>query len=59
MFTVKARAMASATDPFRPITIQRPNHRPEDILIDIDSAGICHADVHHAGAQVDHTFAGE
>jgi alcohol dehydrogenase (NADP+) len=59
MFTAKARAMASSTDPFRAITSQRPNHGPKDTLIDIDSAGICHVDVHHAGAQVDHTFAGE
>jgi hypothetical protein len=40
MFTVKPRAMASSTDPFRPIAIQRRNHRPKDILIDIDYAGI-------------------
>ena len=40
MFTVKPRAMASSTDPFRGITIQRRNLRPKDILIDIDSAGI-------------------
>jgi alcohol dehydrogenase (NADP+) len=59
MFTVRARAMASSTDPFRPITIQQPNRGPKDIRIDIDSAGICHADVHHAGAQFDHTRAGE
>jgi hypothetical protein len=40
MFTVKPRALASFTDPFRGSTIQRRNPRPKDILIDIDYAGI-------------------
>jgi len=40
MFTVKPRAMASSADPLRPITFQRRNRRPKDILIDVHYAGI-------------------
>ena len=40
MFTVKPPSMASSTDPFRGIKIQRRSLGPKDILIDVDYAGM-------------------
>ncbi|MEU6715773.1 alcohol dehydrogenase catalytic domain-containing protein [Nonomuraea sp. NPDC046802] len=46
MHTVNAYAATSATAPLVPITIQRRNPGPKDVLIEIDYAGICHSDIH-------------
>src|SRR5579875_906162 len=56
MITARARAMASPTDRFHAITIERRDLGPHDVLIDIDYAGICHTDVHHARAEFGHTY---
>ena len=46
MLTVNAYAAPSATDPLGPITIERRDLGPHDVLIDIAYAGICHSDIH-------------
>ncbi|MBA2946995.1 NAD(P)-dependent alcohol dehydrogenase [Streptomyces sp. PSKA28] len=38
----------SATEPLAPITIERRDLGPRDVLIEIKYAGICHSDIHHA-----------
>jgi hypothetical protein len=52
MFTAKARAMASSTDPFGAVTIRR-NRGPKAIPIDVDHGGMYPSGI---GAS---TFAGE
>ncbi len=44
--TVKAYGATSAADPLVPLTIERREVGPHDVLIDIDYAGICHSDIH-------------
>lgn len=44
--TVKAYGAVSATAPLEPMTIERRDVGPHDVLIDIDYAGICHSDIH-------------
>jgi uncharacterized zinc-type alcohol dehydrogenase-like protein len=46
MLTVNAYAATSATDPLVPLTIERRDLGPHDVLIDIAYAGICHSDIH-------------
>ncbi|HYP73489.1 MAG TPA: NAD(P)-dependent alcohol dehydrogenase [Microbacterium sp.] len=46
MRTVNAYAAPSATDPLIPITIERREVGPHDVLIAIRYAGICHSDIH-------------
>ncbi|MBB3038076.1 NAD(P)-dependent alcohol dehydrogenase [Hoyosella altamirensis] len=46
MRTVKAIGAVNATDPLVPLTIERREVGPHDVLIDIDYAGICHSDIH-------------
>jgi alcohol dehydrogenase (NADP+) len=46
MFTAKAYAAPSATEPLTATTIERRNLGPHDVLIDIKYAGICHTDIH-------------
>jgi len=46
MLNVRAYAAPSATEPLAPTTIQRRDLRPNDVLIDIAYAGICHSDIH-------------
>jgi alcohol dehydrogenase (NADP+) len=46
MYTVNAYAATSATDPLVPVTIERRDLGPKDVLIDIAYAGICHSDIH-------------
>ncbi|MBA4862002.1 NAD(P)-dependent alcohol dehydrogenase [Streptomyces sp. PSKA54] len=48
MPTVNAYAAVSATEPLAPITIERRDLGPRDVLIEIKYAGICHSDIHHA-----------
>lgn len=46
MRTVKAVGAVNATDRLVPLTIERRDIGPHDVLIDIDYAGICHSDIH-------------
>ncbi|MGD9606676.1 MAG: NAD(P)-dependent alcohol dehydrogenase [Leucobacter sp.] len=46
MRTVKAYGATGATEPLVPLTIERRDLGPHDVLIDIDYAGICHSDIH-------------
>ncbi|MGV8882862.1 MAG: NAD(P)-dependent alcohol dehydrogenase [Rhodoglobus sp.] len=46
MSTARAYAAPSATEALVPITIERRDVGPHDILIDIKYAGICHSDIH-------------
>lgn len=48
MRAVKAIGAVSATEPLAPITIERRELGPHDVMIDIDYAGICHSDIHTA-----------
>jgi alcohol dehydrogenase (NADP+) len=43
---VNAYAAPSATEPLVPVTIQRRDVGPKDVLIEIKYAGICHSDIH-------------
>jgi uncharacterized zinc-type alcohol dehydrogenase-like protein len=45
---VKALAMDSATAPFRRIEITRRDPLPDEVVIDIKYAGVCHSDIHTA-----------
>lgn len=44
--TVNAYGAVSATEPLEPLTIERRDLGPHDVLITIDYAGICHSDIH-------------
>ncbi|HSO16260.1 MAG TPA: NAD(P)-dependent alcohol dehydrogenase [Arthrobacter sp.] len=46
MLTVNAYAATSATEPLVPTTLERREVGPNDVLIDIKFAGICHSDIH-------------
>ncbi|WP_156761034.1 NAD(P)-dependent alcohol dehydrogenase [Microbacterium karelineae] len=46
MLTVNAYGATSATDPLVPLTIERRDVGPRDVLIAIRYAGICHSDIH-------------
>ncbi|MGI6879692.1 NAD(P)-dependent alcohol dehydrogenase [Microbacterium sp. gxy059] len=46
MLTVKAYGATSATAPLAPLTIDRRDVGPADVLIAIRYAGICHSDIH-------------
>ena len=46
MLTVNAYAAPSATEPLVPTTIERRDVGPNDVLIEIRYAGICHSDIH-------------
>jgi uncharacterized zinc-type alcohol dehydrogenase-like protein len=48
MLTVKAYGATSATEPLAPMTVERRDLGPHDVLIDIKFAGICHSDIHTA-----------
>jgi uncharacterized zinc-type alcohol dehydrogenase-like protein len=48
MKTVSAYAAPSATGPLGPSSIDRRDVGPNDVLIDIKYAGICHSDIHFA-----------
>ncbi|MFZ1381665.1 MAG: NAD(P)-dependent alcohol dehydrogenase [Scrofimicrobium sp.] len=51
MTTVKAYGAVNATDPLVPMTVERREVGPHDVLIDIDYAGICHSDIHTIRAE--------
>ena len=46
MLKVNAYAAPSATEPLEPITIERRDVGPTDVLIAIRYAGVCHSDIH-------------
>ncbi|GAA3705081.1 NAD(P)-dependent alcohol dehydrogenase [Zhihengliuella alba] len=46
MLTAKAYAAPSPTEPLVPLTIERRDLGPKDVLIAIRYAGICHSDIH-------------
>jgi uncharacterized zinc-type alcohol dehydrogenase-like protein len=48
VLTVNAYAATSATEPLGPMTIERRDVGPRDVLIEIKYTGICHSDIHHA-----------
>ncbi|MFD7408515.1 NAD(P)-dependent alcohol dehydrogenase [Streptomyces sp. NPDC059866] len=47
MFTINAYGATSATEPLVPMTIERRDVGPRDVLIEIKYTGICHSDIHH------------
>ena len=46
----KAYAAAGAGARLAPMTIERRNVGPRDVLIEIDACGVCHSDIHQAEA---------
>ena len=44
--TVKALQKTGPDQPFRVAQIERRDPRPDDVVIDIKAAGICHSDIH-------------
>ncbi|MFF7309109.1 alcohol dehydrogenase catalytic domain-containing protein [Streptomyces sp. NPDC008137] len=48
MLTAHAYGATSATEPLSPMTVERRDPGPRDVLIEIKYCGICHSDVHHA-----------
>ncbi|NNV08711.1 alcohol dehydrogenase, partial [Geobacillus sp. MMMUD3] len=44
--TVKALQKTGPDEPFRVAEIERRDPRPDDVVIDIRAAGICHSDIH-------------
>jgi uncharacterized zinc-type alcohol dehydrogenase-like protein len=48
MITVNARATFRPEGPFKLTTIERRDLQPNDVLIEIKYAGICHSDIHTA-----------
>ncbi|WP_422933234.1 NAD(P)-dependent alcohol dehydrogenase [Sinomonas sp. P47F7] len=48
MPTARAYAAPSAADPLVPVTIERREPGPHEVLIGIKFAGICHSDIHTA-----------
>lgn len=48
MITANARATFSPDGPFKLTTIERRDLQPNDVLIEIKYAGICHSDIHTA-----------
>ncbi|HRO41006.1 MAG TPA: NAD(P)-dependent alcohol dehydrogenase [Flavobacteriales bacterium] len=46
MTSVKAYAAQSAESPLAPLTIDRRDPGPHDVVIDIAYCGVCHSDVH-------------
>jgi uncharacterized zinc-type alcohol dehydrogenase-like protein len=45
--TAEAYGTPSATEPLAPLTIERREVGPRDVLIDIRFCGVCHSDIHH------------
>jgi uncharacterized zinc-type alcohol dehydrogenase-like protein len=55
-FMVRAYASQGAKSGFAPMQIQRRAMGPKDVLIDIEYAGICHADIHTARSEWSETL---
>ncbi|MTD43616.1 alcohol dehydrogenase catalytic domain-containing protein [Conexibacter sp. W3-3-2] len=47
MLSVNAYGAHAADEPLVPLTIDRRDVGPKDVLIDIRYCGICHSDIHH------------
>ncbi|MCX4573128.1 NAD(P)-dependent alcohol dehydrogenase [Streptomyces sp. NBC_01571] len=47
MLTAHAYAATSATGPLSPVTVERRDVGPHDVLIEIRYCGICHSDIHN------------
>jgi uncharacterized zinc-type alcohol dehydrogenase-like protein len=48
MHTIKAWAAPATSKPLAPMTIERREPRPNDVVIDIQFCGVCHSDIHQA-----------
>jgi uncharacterized zinc-type alcohol dehydrogenase-like protein len=48
MHTIKAWGAAAAGKPLEPMTIERREPRPRDVVIDVKFCGVCHSDIHQA-----------
>jgi uncharacterized zinc-type alcohol dehydrogenase-like protein len=48
MNEVRAWGVATAGKPLAPMTIERREPRPRDVVLDIQFCGICHSDIHQA-----------
>ncbi len=48
MIKAKAYANQSPTSPLAPLTIERRDPRPNDVVIEIAYCGVCHSDIHTA-----------
>jgi uncharacterized zinc-type alcohol dehydrogenase-like protein len=48
MSDVRAWGVATAGKPLAPMTIERREPRPRDVVLDIQFCGICHSDIHQA-----------
>ncbi|MFE6822233.1 NAD(P)-dependent alcohol dehydrogenase [Streptomyces sp. NPDC057690] len=48
MLTVNAYGATSTTEPLVPMTVERRDVGPHDVLIEIEYCGICHSDIHFA-----------
>src|SRR4051812_560213 len=48
MQTIQAWGASAAKKPLAPMTIQRREPRPNDVVIDIQFCGVCHSDIHQA-----------
>jgi uncharacterized zinc-type alcohol dehydrogenase-like protein len=46
MIKTKSYAALSATTPLQPLTIDRRDPNPDDVVIQISHCGICHSDIH-------------
>ena len=51
MLTVNAYGATSATEPLVPMTTQRSDPGPHDVLIEIRYCDICHSDITHARSE--------
>jgi alcohol dehydrogenase (NADP+) len=51
MLTVNAYGATSATEPLAPLTTERRDLGPHDVLIEIRYCGICHTDISHARSE--------
>jgi uncharacterized zinc-type alcohol dehydrogenase-like protein len=45
---IRSFAAQNATTPLAPLTVQRRDPRPTDVVIDILYCGVCHSDIHQA-----------
>jgi len=48
MKTIKAWGASAAGKPLAPMTIERREPKPRDVVIDIQFCGVCHSDIHQA-----------
>ncbi|MEK7358733.1 MAG: NAD(P)-dependent alcohol dehydrogenase, partial [Bdellovibrionota bacterium] len=56
MIKAKAYGAQSATSPIAPLTIERRDPRPDDVVIEIDYCGVCHSDIHTARGEWGPTY---